>query len=588
MKNSIITLIFFPLVMLFAQSCQEKLLDKEPLDIISDAVVWDDPALTGAYLTNLYGRIRPLAGLYATNMLGGYDDFNVFASVVASGEGCANLPWNMTLIGQGLLNGSGGELEYFDYAIIRDINIFLINLKNGKNEEDLKIQYNAQARFLRAFVYFEMVKRYGGVPIILTPQSIDADSATLFVLRNKEQEVYDLIGKECDTIATILPATDVPGRVTKYGALALKSRAMLYAASIAKYGTVQLDGVVGIPASEADKYWQASLDASNAIIADGQFELYNKYPDDKSFNYQMIFLEKDNSEVILAKKFFDINYGHSWDDFENPNGNYTYWGCTFSPSAQMVDSYDMLDGSDGTIDWQNLKGYLRPVLLKKDPRCEASIMYNGTPWIGNRDTVALWKGVYTETGEKLLTEYDTYNGRDVVGLDETTFQRPSTGFLLKKFLDPTHKFPITNSSFQDWLTFRYAEILLNYAEASFELDGPTAGNLDAINQIRDRAGVALLPSITLDKIRHERRIELAFEEHLFYDLRRWRVAGQELNTNRQAAFAFWHFNTTPNQYQYELSDAESFNRVWKDAYYYLPIGEERRNNNPNLVENPGY
>jgi hypothetical protein len=302
----------------------------------------------------------------------------------------------------------------------------------------------------------------------------------------------------------------------------------------------------------------------------------------------MIFLEKDNSEVILAKKFLDINYGHSWDDFENPNGNYTYWGCTYSPSMQMVDSYDMLDGSDGKIDWTNLKGYLRPVMLKKDPRCEASIMYNGTPWIGLRDTVAMWKGVYTETGEKLLTEFTTYENKDVVGLDETTFQRPSTGFLLKKFLDPTHKFPITNSSVQDWLVYRYAEILLNYAEASFELNGASADNLDAINQIRERAGVATLSNITLDKIRHERRIELAFEEHTFYDLRRWRTAMAELNTNMGAAFAYWHFDRTPNRFEYEVSDAEDFNRVFKTAYYYLPIGEARINNNPKLKENPGY
>jgi hypothetical protein len=586
MKNSKIQLIFILLVLILNQSCQKELLDKAPLALISDAVVWDDPGLTGAYLTNLYGRVTPLAGLYATNW-NTYDDANVFFSIVASGEGCANLPWNKTLIGQGLLNGSGGELEYFDYAVIRDINIFLINLKKGKNTEELKKQYNAQARFLRAFVYFEMVKRYGGVPIILAPQSISADSATLFVTRNKEQEVYDLIGRECDTISTVLPPTDEPGRATKYAALALKSRAMLYAASIAKYGTVQLDGIVGIPASDANKYWQASLDASKAIIDDGQFSLFNKYPD-KSFNYQMIFLEKDNNEVILAKKFLDINYGHSWDDFENPNGNYTYWGCTYSPSLQMVDSYDMLDGSDGKIDWPNLKGYLRPVILKKDPRCEASIMYNGTPWIGTRDTVAMWKGVYTETGEKLLTEFTTYENKDVVGLDETTFQRPSTGFLLKKFLDPTHKFPITNSSVQDWLVYRYAEILLNYAEASFELNGATADNLDAINQIRERAGVATLSNITLDKIRHERRIELAFEEHTFYDLRRWRTAMAELNTNMGAAFAYWHFDKTPNRFEYEVSDAEDFNRVFKTAYYYLPIGEARINNNPRLKENPGY
>jgi len=129
MKNSSIHLILILLVLIFSQGCQKQLLDKAPLDLISDAVVWDDPGLTGAYLTNIYGR-APLAGLYATNWRA-YDSTNVFFSIVASGEGCANLPWNKTLIGQGLLNGSGGELEYFDYAIIRDINIFLINLKKG-------------------------------------------------------------------------------------------------------------------------------------------------------------------------------------------------------------------------------------------------------------------------------------------------------------------------------------------------------------------------------------------------------------------------------------------------------------------------
>ena len=159
---------------------------------------------------------------------------------------------------------------------------------------------------------------------------------------------------------------------------------------------------------------------------------------------------------------------------------------------------------------------------------------------------------------------------------------------MKKFLDPTHKFPVGGSSHQDWLTFRYAEILLNYAEASFELNGPAADNLDAINQIRSRAGVAQLTAITLDKIRHERRIELAFEGYTFWDLRRWRTAVAELNTNMQAAFAYWHFDRTPNRYEYETFDAEDFNRVFKPEYYYFPLGESLLNNNPNLKENPGY
>jgi starch-binding outer membrane protein, SusD/RagB family len=349
-----------------------------------------------------------------------------------------------------------------------------------------------------------------------------------------------------------------------------------------------LDGIVGIPSSDANKYWQASLDASKAIMDAGQFELFNKYPDRKAYNYQQIFLEKDHREVILAKKYLDVNYAHSWDDWANPNGNYVWWGCSFSPSAQMVDSYDWLDGSDGKIDWTNLKGNLRPVILKKDPRCEASILYNGAPWIGDRDTLALWRGIYDENGVLHNTDYALYKGMDEVGLDMTTFQRPLAGFTLRKFTDPTHLKPIDGSSYQDWLTLRYAEILLNYAEASFELNGANSDNLKAINDIRDRAGVAELPTVTLEKIRHERRIELAFEGQTYWDLIRWRKSVEELNTNMKAALAFWHMDRTPNRFEYETPDAENFDRVFKVQHYYMPIGLDRRNNDPNLVENPGY
>jgi hypothetical protein len=587
MKKTSIHSLFFALVLLFAQGCEKQLLDKEPLDMISDAIVWDDPALCNAYLAQLYAN-TPLQGMFATNPDAAEDNLNVYGQMVSAGEGVCTLPWDVPIIPQGLMSSTQLSMDYYNYGIIRDINIFLVNIKNGKNSDEIKTQYSAQARFLRAYNYFEMVKRYGGVPIVLEPLALTADSAQLFVKRNKEQEVYDLIAKECDEISAVLPETDVPGRVTKYAALALKSRAMLFAASIAKYGTVQLDGLVGIPSSDANKYWQASLDASKAIMDAGQFELFNKYPGNYAYNYQQIFLEKDHKEVILAKKYLDINYAHSWDDWANTFGNATFWGVSFSPCAQMVDSYDWKDGSDGKIDWAHLEGYLRPIILRKDPRCEASILYNGSPWIGDRDTVALWRGTYDENGVLLETDNARYEGRDVVGLDMVSFQRPVGGFTLRKFTDPTHLKPVPGSSYQDWLTFRYAEILLNYAEASFELNGANSDNLKAINDIRDRAGVAELPAITLEKIRHERRIELAFEGQTYWDLIRWRKAVEELNTNTIAAYAFWHMDRTPNRFEYETAPAENFNRVFKEQHYYMPIGLDRRNNDPNLVENPGY
>jgi len=579
MKKNI-NLLFLVFLIFFAEGCEKQLLDKKPLDIITDAQVWNDPNLIKAYVDNLYSR-APMSGLYMAE-----NPALLITTLVVSDEGCTNYVWNTPDRSiSGSLDASGGELEYWDYTLIRDINSFLINIKTGTVPEDDKKQYSAQVRFLRALAYFEMVKRYGGVPIVLKPQNI-TDGDALFVPRNKEKEVYDLIGKECDTISAVLPesysSSDI-GRVTKYAALALKSRAMLYAASIAKYGTEQLDGLVGIPKSDANSYWQASLDASKAIMDDHKFELFNKYPEDKAKNYQMIFLEKDNSEIILAKKFISKIYGHGFDDQTQPNFNYTYWGGCFSPSMELADAFEMKDGSSGVIDWPNIKGQERVIFKNKDPRFEASIMYNGQQWAW--DTCRIWKGIYTETGEAKNSETEQYKGMDEVGRDQKTSQGPTTGFLLKKFLDPTKVFPLDLESDQDWILFRYAEILLNYAEASFELDHPDDA-LDPINQIRTRAGITALGSVTLDQIRQERRIELVFETHRFWDIRRWRIADQFLGKNLHGAYPYYHFAT--NQFEYEVGNADFFNRVWKQAYYYYPINETRINNNPKLIENPGY
>lgn len=578
MKN-IINRILFPLfLILFAEGCEKQILDKAPLDIISDAQVWNDPNLIKMYVTSLYSR-SALSGLFIS--ASSKTDWEI----ADSDDGTTNYNWKYPAIAQGLLTGSGGELEYWDYNLIRDINDFLVKIATSSITDEAKQQYSAEARFLRAYAYFEMVKRYGGVPIILIPQKLDEGDA-LFVPRNKEKEVYDLIASECNEISSILPdvypAADL-GRVSKFAALTLKSRAMLYAASIAKYGTVQLDGLLGFPASDANKYWQASLDASKAIIDAHQFSLYNNYPTDKAKNYQMIFLDKDNSETILSKRFISKTSGNSVDDFYQPNFNYTYWGCIFSPSMEMIDSYEMKDGSSGAIDWAHVTGNLTTIFQNKDPRFEASILYNGQQW--SWDTIRIWRGIYTETGVLKNSEVEKYKGMDEVGRDEQTAQGPKTGFLMKKFLDPVIKYPQQGDGSQPWIVYRYAEVLLNYAEASFEL-GKTTDALDAINQIRTRAGIATLTTITLDQIRHERRIELAFETQRFWDLRRWRIAQTALSGNMHGAFPFYHFAT--NRFEYEIVNCEPFTRVFKPAYYYLPISATRINNNPNLVENPGY
>jgi hypothetical protein len=582
MRKNIQLIISGIIIIIFGLGCS-KTLDKKPLDIITDDQVWSDPNLINAYVVNLYGRSHT-TGIFTE--MGADNDFPAL-EISNSDEGRINYDWWTPLfqINFGLLNASGGLMDYWDYNLVRDINTFLIQIKTATNIDDnSKAQLTGQVHFLRAYAYFEMVKRYGGVPLVLMPQSL-TEGDSLYVKRNKEDEVYTFIKNECDSSMALLPesySADQLGRATKYAALALKSRAMLYAGSIAEYGSVQLGGLVGIPADEANAYWQTSFDASKAIIDAGQFSLYNNYPDDKSKNYQMIFLDKGNSEVIFSKKYISVLSGHRADDYYETNANYSYWGTMYSPMLEMINSYENIDGTTSNIDWTTATGDLTNIWKDKDPRFNASILYNGLPWV--KDTVRIWLGI-NSGGVLYNSESQQLNGMNEVGRDQQTAQGPKTGFQMKKFLDPTVQFPASDASDQDWIIYRYAEVLLNYAEAAFELGQPAVA-LDAVNQIRQRAGIAALTSISMDQIRHERKIELAFETHRWWDLRRWRIASSVLNNQFTGLFPYYDMDH--KYFTYKVGNSENTPRIFKDSYYYLPITESLINNNPNLVQNPGY
>jgi hypothetical protein len=569
-----ITLSFLGLMVITANSCKKDLLNISP-SIITDQNVWRDPKLINAYLTNLYSRSQ-FSGLFA--------GLGEIPNLYASDEGMCVYDFVPNPIGQGTLRNTGGVMEYWPYDLIRDINTLIEKVPAAPLSDEQKKQFMGEAQFLRAYAYFEMVKRYGGVPLIKDVQDVNAGDA-LFVPRNTEKEVYDFIAAECDASASLLQesysGSDL-GRVSKYAAQALKSRAMLYAASEAKYGELQLNGLVGMPKAEANSYWQASYNASKAIIDSKRFTLFNNHPEDKSKNYQMIFLEKNNSEIIFAKKYISLTAGHDFDDFYETNRNYTFWGCAFDPYMDLINDFENKDGSSGKIDWANVRGHLSEILKNKDPRLNATILYNGMPWV--QDTVDIWSGIYV--GGKLLnSQSDKYKGMDEVGFDQKTVQGSRTGFLMKKYLDPNRRYPKPGESDQDWIVYRYAETLLNYAEAAFEL-GKTGEALAAINQIRDRAGIAKLGSISMDKIRHERRIELVFEEHRFYDLRRWRTAMTVLNADFHGALSYYQWEE--KRYSFQVVSADGYKKVFKPQYYYFPITPDRINNNPKLIENPNY
>ena len=564
-------LIYLIVLLQLSVSCEKEILDKKPLDIISDAQVWNDPALIQAYVTNLYNRAQ-MEGIFR----GWYWGSPYFGSpvdeLIYSDESRLAWDWGPKDWQKGIVNGGNNSMAYWDYNYIRACNEFLILIEGGSVSDEIKKQTKAEVRFLRAYAYFEMAKRYGGVPLVITPQK-QSDGEALFVPRNTEQEVYDFIGNECDAIKVDLleaqPA-DKTGRATRYAALALKSRAMLYAASIAKYSSVQINGIVGIPADKAATYFQKSYDASKEIIASGKFQLFNKYAD-KVKNYQMLFIEKNHQEVILAKKYVSVTQGHSIDFYCVPESYKTDWGNMVNATVELVNSFEMVDGSSGVFDFATITGDVKTIFKKKDPRFHAAIFYNGQPWQG--DTVRMVWG--TRTGG-VVTEAP---GKDAKGGDV------KTGFTMKKFLDENRKRPKEGESDQDWLVFRYGEILLNYAEAAFELSKTNDAKW-GVNQIRERAGILPLETVTLQNVRHERQIELVFETHRFWDLRRWRTSQQILTGSFHSAFAY--FDTDLKTYYFRVANADGFDRIFKPQHYYMPITESRINNNPKLVENPGY
>ncbi|MEI7828982.1 MAG: RagB/SusD family nutrient uptake outer membrane protein [Prolixibacteraceae bacterium] len=567
-------------------SCQDELLNKKPLDIISDGQVWSDPKLIDAYVVNLYSGAS-LNGMFQNFTWNTWPPISPAEETYLSDEATSGWNWvgEVTDWNKGLLDAGGGVpvLASWRYDYIRSCNEFLQLIATGNVSDDVKKQRSAEVRFLRAFQYFTMVKKYGGIPLITEPQKIDAGEAN-FVPRDNEQKVYDFIASECDAIAAQLPdsyASSDLGRATKFAALALKSRACLYAASIAKYGQIQLNGVVGIPSGDAQKYWQASYDASKAIITSGKFALYNKYPD-KVKNYQMLFMDINNSESILSRSFIKLKNGHNFDGFFAPIRFCGFWGSGINVTMELVDAYEMKDGTSGAIDWANIKGYPSKILKNKDPRFHASIFYNGSPWQG--DSLRIWYGIKTAEGNVVRENNPmSYNGMFQKGQDATGENR--TGFLIKKLLDETMKKPAESEASHPWIEFRLGEVLLNYAEAAFEL-GKSADAIDGVNQIRTRAGIATVNSITLDKIRNERRVELAFENQRYYDARRWRIAESAFGKDFKRVYPIYDWSA--KTFYYEVGSADGYTRSFPKKYYYLPITTPRINNNPKLVENPNY
>tara|TARA_R110002050_G_scaffold70899_4_gene152686 strand:+ start:8840 stop:10639 length:1800 start_codon:yes stop_codon:yes gene_type:complete len=583
-------------------SCSEDILDKKPLDLITDADVWQDEVLMDAYLTNAYLKMYILKnetpntrtpGSSSTNWFDSEDWNGPFIVNEVSDESKGNwiVGQSRTAKTQGLKIG-GGILEWWDlaYPVVRILNEFIERAPTSPVGEDFKSKKIAEARFLRAYNYFSMVKRYGGVPLITRVQEISDSEEELYRSRDKEKDIYDFVISEVDDIASDLPERNSGeyGRPSKYTAIALKCRAALYAASIAQYGTVQLDGIVGIPSSEASSYYQKAYDSATEIINSGQYSLYNADAN-KIENFKNVFLVKNNSEVIWAERhdYVQRNKGGNgwiWDFFQCPRPHAWGAGNQNAPYLEMVEEFEYVDGTPGTMDRTAVQTGLWTVSQlwgNRDPRFYATIYTHGTPW--KSDTIDWHSRLILPDGSMISS--GSYEGVLASGYHN----RGGTGFGVMKYLEESHdNLGERATSGTDWQLFRYGEVLLNYAEAAFELGKPVDA-LNAINQIRTRAGIATLASIDREKIRHERKVELAFEGHRYWDVRRWRIATTVLSEVRSGVRYYLDYNTMKIQLIINPNVEDNTAIVpFVQANYYLPITLARTSNNPNLVENPGY
>lgn len=594
-KHNYILLIFAGFILV---SCK-KTLDIQPLDMIASSAVFTDKALTEANLISLYRDTR-------LQRTGGQENFNMGLIAAVGAEvrpfGDWQDPYAASIKNYDATGAS--YLGYWAYGGIRRINEFIEGVQGSAFDAAFKNQKLGEARFLRAFVYFQMVKRYGGIPLITRVLKETDPEEVLFPARNSEQEIYDFIGHEMDTVAQMLPETyssNDNGRASKYAALALKSRAMLYAGSIATFGTVDLNGLLGIPAGQAGHYYQESLNASKAIMDAGQFSLYNKFPTDPVKNFTQLFIDEDNNpESIFAERWdAKLLKGHSWDALCTPAGFSSSWNSNFNVFLDFVDLFDYQDGSSGVLNRSKMNANTYwdadSTFGMKDPRFRASVFYPETIWQGKK-VLFHSKTYYTDpnTNTRKSSTSETFIVPNSVSADNPNGwqgKAPNrntvkTGFHLRKRVDESLIPATGGQSNTDFMVFRYGEILLNYAEAAFYLNMPTEA-LDAINQIRERAQMPDRLSLTEDNIRQERQVELAFEEHRYWDLRRWRIAEQVLNGVRLKGVTF-EYDFDKKKYTMVVKNAEGTTRVFLARHYYLPLGINNLADNPNLVENPGY
>ena len=523
-------------------SCND-FLDREEDSFIDKTATFDSYNRTKQYLTYAYSLLPEGLNRFSGDaLLGAATDDACFAIESSNIQQFNNGSWNA-------LNNPDNVWDRYFAGIAKcctllensnHVNLDISRLDPAKrveyenNLKDIRM-WRAEAHFLRAYFNFELLKRYGPIPIIKSTLDINKDYSD--TPRPTMKEVVEFIANDCDMAADSLELTpwrnmnDAFGRATKGAALALKSRLLLYAASPLYVDFGDID--------EANKpsdatLWKAAADAAKAVIDLNQYELASAYDDLFKNDFQ-------NKEYIFVRRY------PSNSDFEKSNFPVSYGGKGgTNPSQNLIDDYEMLDGT--AFDWNDPVKAAHP-FENRDERLLATVLMNGVLFKGKR--VATYPG-----------------GADATPNPNAT----KTGYYLRKFLNENVNIQTGGGSDGHVVPlFRLAEIYLNYAEALNEYDPTNPDIAVYLNKIRERVSLPDVPSgLTQEQMRtlihHERRVELAFEEHRFWDVRRWKVASSTLGAPVKGVKI-----TQDDAGNFTYSPVQVEQRVFQPKMYWYPI-----------------
>jgi hypothetical protein len=611
------------LLIMLVSSCKKDFLSVDPPTQIPADLVWKDPALAQAFVTEIYNGLG--VGGFPEQMLSSLSDESLFTHpnrgidlVNASTINPTTLGWVDDTYGYNPM-----------YNRIRSCNITIEKLTGSDNtitDQNVKDQLLGEASFLRAYFYQHLLRYYGSVPLITKSYTLDDD---FNVKRATYDECVNFILADCDAAIKYLTGKNLQkGRSSSLAAMALKSRVLLYAASdLHDMPTAKIKSSVinafahpeflGYVSGDRTARWRAAQTAAKALMDMGQGYKLNLTAraslEEGRLNYKSIAMGGGSkapgidasaaSELIFGRYFIDrsdLRYGRA----NGPNGYHNWAGNT--PIGLLVDDYEKTDGS--TFSWSNPQDKAAPY-LNRDPRFYATILYDGAGW-KPRDKVSgnVDPANQIQTGEYDLIEGGSqviFKGLDTRGSSIENWNGSWTGYYTQKFIDPDPSIiEASMPQFVPWPFFRYTEAVMNYIEASIEL-GENDNALLWLNRIRFRAGMPALAStsqaILRELYRHERRIEMVYEEQRYHDTRRWMIAPETLGRKTtyikisgkfkpgKTMSAPYHYDASVYDYLYTPTvETAQENRKWEDKIYFRPFSRDEINRNKLLEQNPGY